>query len=162
MEKPLVSIIVPCYNQSQYLDECLNSVLNQTYLNWECIIVNDGSPDQTCEVANKWLAKDIRFSYIEKENGGVSSARNIGIDAANGEFILPLDADDKIGDTYITKAIIAFNQNELLKVVYCNAEKFGNENGIWSLPDFSLHKLCLLYTSPSPRDATLSRMPSSA
>lgn len=141
MNNPLVSIIVPCYNQSQYLDECLESVLNQTYLNWECIIVNDGSLDATGHVTKKWLVKDIRFKYIEKENGGVSTARNVGINNANGEFILPLDADDKIGNTYLTKAIKVFHQNELLKVVYCNAEKFGDENGFWNLPDFSLEKL---------------------
>ncbi|MGL6039433.1 MAG: glycosyltransferase family 2 protein, partial [Soonwooa sp.] len=57
----LISIIVPCYNQSQYLDECLQSVLDQTYQNWECIIVNDGSKDDTEEIALKWIVKDNRF-----------------------------------------------------------------------------------------------------
>ena len=93
---PLISVIVPCYNQAQYLDECLQSVLDQTYQNWECIIVNDGSPDNTEEVAQKWVAKDSRFQYLKKENGGLSSARNAGIEKSKGEWIQFLDCDDKI------------------------------------------------------------------
>ena len=67
---PLISVIVPCYNQAQYLDECLQSVLDQTYTDWECIIVNDGSPDNTEEIAKNWVEKDTRFIYLSKENGG--------------------------------------------------------------------------------------------
>ncbi len=90
----LISIIVPCYNQSQFLDQCLQSVLDQTYQNWECIIVNDGSPDNTEEIAKKWTVKDSRFRYLKKENGGLSSARNAGINIAKGHFIQFLDCDD--------------------------------------------------------------------
>lgn len=90
----LVSIIVPCYNQAQYLDEALKSVFEQTYTNWECIIVNDGSPDHTEEVAKKWLKKDSRFKYFYKENGGLSSARNAGLEIATGNYIQFLDSDD--------------------------------------------------------------------
>ena len=89
-----ISIIVPCYNQAQYLDECLQSVLEQTYENWECIIVNDGSPDDTEVVAKKWLEKDNRFQYLYKKNGGLSSARNAGIKQAKGVYIQLLDSDD--------------------------------------------------------------------
>ena len=136
-----ISIIVPCYNQAQYLPEALQSVLNQTYENWECIIVNDGSPDNTKEVAQEWVKKDSRFIYLYKENGGLSSARNAGIANANGEFILPLDADDRIGKDYTLLAIQAFQDDESLKLVYCKAEKFGEESGSWDLPDFSLYEL---------------------
>jgi glycosyltransferase involved in cell wall biosynthesis len=138
----LVSIIVPCYKQAQYLDEALQSVLDQIYTNWECIIVNDGSPDDTEGVTQKWLTKDNRFIYLKKNNGGLSSARNAGINSAKGEFILPLDADDKIAPTYITVAIKAFQEDLSLKVVYCRAEKFGSENGLWQLPPFSIYDLC--------------------
>lgn len=96
MAQPLISVIVPCYNQAQYLDECLQSVLDQTYENWECIIVNDGSPDNTEEVAKAWLVKDKRFRYIYQENSGVSAARNNGIENSNGEWIQFIDCDDKI------------------------------------------------------------------
>lgn len=143
MKSPLVSIIVPCYNQAQYLDEALQSVLDQSYTNWECIIVNDGSPDDTAEVAKKWVAKDSRFKYIYQENTGVSGARNIGISQAAGEFILPLDADDKISADYIELAIKSFLDDASLKVVYCKAEKFGDEVGIWNLKPYSINTLAL-------------------
>lgn len=89
-----ISIIIPCYNQAQYLPEALNSVLRQKYTNWECIIINDGSSDNTHEVAQEWLKKDKRFKYIYKDNGGLSSARNAGLDLAIGNYIQFLDADD--------------------------------------------------------------------
>jgi glycosyltransferase involved in cell wall biosynthesis len=101
----LVSIIVPCYNQAQYLDESLQSLLDQTYTDWECIIVNDGSPDNTEEVARKWEVKDPRFIYLYKDNGGVSSARNLGIQSAKAAFILTLDADDKYEAAFLEKAM---------------------------------------------------------
>lgn len=137
----LVSIIVPCYNQAQYLDEALQSVLDQTYQNWECIIVNDGCLDNTEEVAQKWVEIDSRFQYFFKENGGVSSARNLGISFAVGEFILPLDADDKIGNNYINLAIKKFERDFTLKLVYCKAEYFGDQTGSWYLPSFSIQNL---------------------
>ena len=140
---PQISIIVPCYNQAQYLDECLQSVLDQTHQNWECIVVNDGSPDNTAEIAQQWLPKDQRFKYIYKSNGGLSSARNAGIEQARGAFILPLDADDKIDIDYIKLALIEFKKNPELKVVYCQAEKFGIEEGKWILPKFSIDLLSL-------------------
>lgn len=141
MSNNFVSIIVPCYNQAIYLSEALESVLNQTYLDWECIIVNDGSSDNTDEVVREWLKKDSRFKYIKKENGGLSNARNSGIEACNGYYVLPLDADDKIASNYIAMAIDAFLQNKFLKLVYCKAEKFGDESGLWDLKPFSLHEL---------------------
>lgn len=141
MNNVLVSIIVPCYNQAHFLDEALQSVLDQTYTNWECIIVNDGSPDNTDEVAKKWVAKDIKFKYLKKENGGLCSARNVGIEMADGQLILPLDADDKISKRYLELATNAFHKDNSLTVVYCQAQKFGDEVGLWNLPKFSLFNL---------------------
>ena len=139
MSSPLISIIVPCYNQAQYLDECLQSVLDQTYQDWECIIVNDGSPDDTEEVAKKWLDKDVRFKYLKKQNGGLSSARNAGIEIAEGEWILPLDCDDKIAKNYLSLATEKFSEN--YTVIYCEAEYFGAKTGNWKLPNYSLKNL---------------------
>ncbi|WP_308992650.1 glycosyltransferase family A protein [Mariniflexile litorale] len=139
----LVSIIVPCYNQALYLDDALQSVMNQSYQEWECIIVDDGSPDNTEQIAKEWLAKDIRFKYINKKNGGICSARNLGITEADGEFILPLDADDKIGSDYLKLTINEFLKDPTLKVVYTKAEKFGSESGVWNLPVFDISKLGL-------------------
>ena len=135
----LISVIVPCYNQAQYLDECLQSVLDQTYTDWECIIVNDGSPDNTEEVAKKWVEKDPRFKYLYKENGGLSSARNAGIEIAEGEWILPLDADDKIGESYLELAEKEFGKG--YTIIYCEAEFFGVNNMLWNLPNYSYERI---------------------
>lgn len=94
----LISVIVPCYNQAQYLPETLDSVIAQTYVNWECIIVNDGSTDNTAEIAQRYCAKDSRFRYVEKKNGGLSSARNVGLEEAKGDYIQFLDSDDLLSE----------------------------------------------------------------
>ncbi|MCB7481327.1 glycosyltransferase family A protein [Christiangramia sediminis] len=137
MNTPLVSIIVPCYNQAKYLDDALESVLNQKYSNWECIIVNDGSSDKTEIIAAKWLKKDDRFQYLFQKNAGLSTARNNGIEKASGEYILPLDADDMVSSDYINSAVKSFMEDPELKLVYPEVEKFGEETGLLSVPDFS-------------------------
>lgn len=96
MIQNLISVIVPCYNQARYLDECLTSVLVQTYTNWECIIINDGSTDHTEKLSLNWCKRDNRFKYIYKENGGLSSARNEGLNQSRGKYIQFLDSDDLI------------------------------------------------------------------
>ncbi|MBK1894417.1 glycosyltransferase family 2 protein [Chryseobacterium paridis] len=138
---PKISIIVPCYNQAVYLDDCLQTVLDQTYQNWECIIVNDGSPDNTEEIAKNWVQKDSRFQYLYKENGGLSSARNAGIEIASGIWILPLDADDKINKRYLELAEKEFDKG--YTIIYCEAEKFGSEDGKWNLPTYSREMLAV-------------------
>ena len=142
MQSPLVSIIVPCYNQGQYIDECLQSIIEQSYTHWECIVVNDGSNDDSQEHINGWKKKDKRISSISIKNGGVSQARNLGISLAQGIFILPLDADDKISKLYVHLCVSAFISDPELMLVYANAEKFGIVNGFWELPEFSLRQLC--------------------
>lgn len=141
MDQPKISVIVPCYNQAQYLDECLQSVLDQTYPNWECIIVNDGSPDNTEEVALEWTKKDSRFQYISKQNGGLSSARNAGIAEANGDWILPLDCDDKIGTRYLEYAQKEFDKG--YSIIYCEAEYFGEQTGRITLKNYQYEFLLL-------------------
>jgi glycosyltransferase involved in cell wall biosynthesis len=120
----LVSIVIPCYNHAKYLPDALISILNQTYSNWECIILNDGSPDNTDEVAQEWVLKDIRFKYYKKENGGLSSARNYGIERALGQYILTLDADDKFESTFIEKAIDILYKNNAVGIVSCWGYRF--------------------------------------
>ena len=136
MRHPLVSIIIPCFKQIDYLPETLSSVSSQTYRNWECVIVNDGSPDNTEEVAKEYCRKDPRFRYVSQDNWGVSAARNTGIGHSNGEFILPLDADDLIEPSYIEKAIDHFLSFPDTKLVYSKADKFGIENIYWDLPPY--------------------------
>ena len=101
----LVSIIIPCYNQGLFLEETLQSVFNQIYTDWECLIVNDGSDDNTEEIALNWTDKDSRFRYFLKKNEGVSSARNFGLHKAKGDFIQFLDSDDLIAEDKISLSI---------------------------------------------------------
>jgi len=128
---PQVSIIVPCYNQAQYLDECLNSVSNQTFTHWECIIVDDGSPDNTEQVAQNWVKKDSRFIYLKKQNGGLSSARNAGIKTSNGAFILPLDSDDFLAITFLEKTISLLISDNKIGAVGTYVQNFGAQNFVW-------------------------------
>ena len=137
----LVSIIIPCYNQAEYLPDALESVFNQTYQNWECIIVNDGSTDTTELVSKEWCEKNKRFKYFQKQNGGLSSARNYGIVNSNGVYILPLDADDIIHKDYLLLAIAYFDRHPSTKLVYCKAERFGLENKNWDLKHYSYQTL---------------------
>lgn len=132
----LVSIIIPCYNQGEYLPEALESLSNQTYNNWECIIVNDGSTDDTEKVASEWIKKDSRFKYYFKDNSGLSDTRNFAISKAIGIYILPLDTDDKIGCNYLKEGVEILDNTDY-SVVYCEAEYFGKQNGKWHLPEFS-------------------------
>ena len=138
---PVISIIVPCYNQAQYLPETLQTVLEQTYANWECIIVNDGSPDNTEEVALEWCGKDDRFKYLKKENGGLSDARNYGIKHSLGKYILPLDSDDKISKDYTKEAIELLEKDPAIKLVFCRAQLFGGDNEEWELLPYTYENL---------------------
>ncbi len=119
----LISVIVPCYNQANFLDETLYSILNQSYSYWECIIVNDGSPDDTENIAKKWTNKDSRFKYISKENGGLSSARNKGLEIAKGDFIQFLDSDDLLQSDKFQKSIDAI-ERDAADVVITNFIRF--------------------------------------
>lgn len=96
MTNPLISIIVPIYKAEKYLHRCLDSILVQTFTEWECILVDDGSPDNSGRICDEYAQKDGRFKVIHKENGGVSSARQAGTDIATGEYIIHVDADDWI------------------------------------------------------------------
>lgn len=134
----LVSVIVPCYNYAHFLGEALDSVLAQTYTNWECIIINDGSPDNTGEEALKYCEKDARFKYFYKENGGHSSARNFGIKNSSGKYILPLDADDTINENYLEAAVEKIESDPNLKLVTGQVQYFGNANEKFIMPPYTL------------------------
>lgn len=133
----MVSIIIPCYNQGAYIQEAIDSVKSQTYLDWEIIIVDDGSNDEgTLKKLNE--LRHEGYKIITTLNCGVSSARNKGIAASTGEFILPLDADDKIAPKYLEEAIKIMLEKARVKLVYCDCEYFGAKNGLSPLPSFSM------------------------
>ena len=124
---PKVSVVIPCYNQGHFILEAIDSVLTQTYEDYEIIVVNDGSTDSnTIRILN--AINNPKILVIHTKNEGLSSARNTGIKNSVGEYILPLDADDKIGDNYLEKAINIFNTVDNLKIVYCYASFFGVSN----------------------------------
>ena len=95
-KNPKISIIIPMYGVEKYLRRCLDSVQNQTFTDWQAICVNDGSPDKSGEIAKEYAKKDKRFVVIDKENGGLSDARNVGMAHASGDYILYIDSDDFI------------------------------------------------------------------
>jgi glycosyltransferase involved in cell wall biosynthesis len=101
----LLSIIIPCFNQAIYLHDCLDSILQQSFSDWEAIVVNDGSSDDTNNVAKAYCQKDSRIKLIEKQNGGLSSARNYGIQNSTGDWLLFLDADDMLMNHHFQETV---------------------------------------------------------
>jgi glycosyltransferase involved in cell wall biosynthesis len=141
MNSTLVSIIVPCYNQAKYLTETIKSVLNQIYQNWECIIINDGSTDNTDQIANELCLKDKRITLISQENAGVCSARNNAIMASNGKYILCLDADDLISPNFLDETVKLLEQNYDIKVATSTVYFFGRRKGKLVPKSYSLEIL---------------------
>ena len=137
-----VSVIIPCFNQGKFVDEAVDSVLAQSYTDFEIIIVNDGSTDAD---TNRLLQRYDRpkTRVITTDNQGLAAARNNGIRAANGEYVLPLDADDRIGPTYLEQAVKLLVKRSELGIVYCRAQLFGAVDTEWKLPEFSLETMLL-------------------
>ena len=136
--QPLVSVIIPCYKYAKFLPEAVESVVNQTYQNWECIIVNDGSPDNTSEVARDLIEfyshKNIRL--LEKQNSGVVSSRNFGFEHSSGQFILFLDADDKIHSNFLEETVAVLIEDSSVGFVYTDIQMFGVKHDLLSYGDF--------------------------
>jgi len=114
MEKPLISIIIPVYNVKEQLTECVNSILEQSYEQYELILVDDGSTDGSSELCDQLAKISSKIHVIHKKNGGVSSARNIGLDTACGEFVVFVDSDDIISNTYLELFINASTEADLV------------------------------------------------
>lgn len=125
--RPEISIIVPCYNYGNYLSETLESVVGQTFTRWECIVVDDGSTDNTKDVVCSYTNRDNRFVYVYQENKGLSSARNSGIKAATGDYIQLLDADDLIENQKLEAQIHCFRNYPEADIVYGEVRFFDTE-----------------------------------
>ncbi len=137
---PDVSVVIPCYNQGAFLPEAVESVRSQTHDSLEINIVNDGSDDaETADVCSALEGPGIRV--LSTSNQGLAAARNNGIVQAAGAYILPLDADDKIGPDYISKALEVLETDSRVGIVYCQARLFGAVEGDWRLPDYSLEEM---------------------
>ena len=143
-----VSIIIPCFNQGEWIKEAVESAVNQTYKNVEIVIINDGSTDNSEDVIHSLCEKYPDIVFInEKENHGVVYARNKAIQMTSAEYILPLDADDKIAPSYVEKAVKILEENPNIGIVYSRARIFGIKNKEWKLAEFSrediLYKNCI-------------------
>ena len=115
---PLISIIVPVYNTARWLPRCLDSIQNQTFTDWECILSDDGSTDESGVICDEYAAKDPRFRVIHKENGGVSSARNAGLDKAAAPVILFADADDMLAPDLMEQACRLLKEDPEAMVIW--------------------------------------------
>lgn len=118
----LISVIIPVYKVESYLNECVESVVKQTYKNLEIILVNDGSPDNCPQICDEWAKKDNRIKVIHKVNGGVSSARNAGLDVANGDYIMFIDSDDVVDFSICENLLQTLNKYHA-DIVCCNWSK---------------------------------------
>ncbi|MBL7743845.1 MAG: glycosyltransferase family 2 protein [Chitinophagaceae bacterium] len=127
---PLVSVIIPCYNDGQYLDDSVGSVKQQAFTDIEIIIVNDGSTDETT-IRKLNSFHDTQITVLHKENGHLSSARNHGIKHAKGEIIVTLDADDKFEATFIEKGVTVLKQDASVGAVTCYLRSFGLRKYSW-------------------------------
>ena len=151
MNKPLISVIVPVYNVSDYISKCLDSLINQTLKDIEIIIVNDGSPDDSEVIIKKYMKKDKRIRCFKKTNGGQGSARNYGIEKAKGIYITFVDSDD-----YISRDMLKKLYNSAIKeksdIAICNMKEInGKQENIIKLENFStdLKKNCII-SIPTP------------
>ena len=133
MEEPLISVVIPVYNMEQYLARCLDSVLNNTYRNLEVLCVDDGSRDRSLEILRDYEKRDSRIVVIAKENGGVSSARNAGLDRMRGEFVSFVDPDDFIHPQFFELLFKAQKETDFDVIVCMYSEVEENEE----IPEFA-------------------------
>ena len=127
MKKPVISVIVPVYNVQDYLAQCLDSILSQTFSDFELICVNDGSEDNSRAILEEYRKRDARIKIVDKENGGLSSARNAGMEAAKGEFYSFVDSDDWIDKTMLEKLYNKI-QDTGSDIAICAVHQFDETN----------------------------------
>ena len=131
----VVSVVIPCFNDGQYITEAIDSVRKQSMAEWEVIVVDDGSTDSfTRSILDELDEERIHVQYAHHQ--GPAAARNQAIRSASGRYILPLDADDKIADTYLEKAARILDMDQDIEIVYCQADYFGLLQGKWTLKPY--------------------------
>lgn len=152
---PSVSVVIPCYEQAEYLNEAVASVVSQTFVDWELIIVDDGSPDDTALVAGGLITKypERRIRLIRQSNAGLAEARNAGIASARGRYILPLDADDVIAPSLLEETVAVLDHESEPAIVYTDRQNFGAAEDLFhagrfdtdSLTEWDTLSYCSLY-----------------
>jgi glycosyltransferase involved in cell wall biosynthesis len=137
---PVVSVIIPCYNEGKHITETVNSIKDSTYKNIEIIIVDDGSTDHvTNTILNNFEGNSL--TVVRIKNSGVCVARDTGILRASGKYILPVDADDLISKDYISLCVTILEKNETIKVVTCDYKFFGKKSNVIITEPYTIEKL---------------------
>ena len=144
MTEPLVSVIVPVYKVEKYLSNCIESVINQTYSNWELILVDDGSPDNCPKICDDYAQLDGRIVVIHKPNGGLSDARNLGLENMKGEFVTFLDSDDFWHKDYL-KILMGLQSQQNADIVQCKWTR-GND---FIFPNVVLNNVAQVFNGPT-------------
>ena len=126
IDRPKITVIIPVYNAESTLRRCLDSILIQTFTDFECILIDDGSKDRSGEICDEYARKDSRIKVFHKENGGVSSARNVGLDNARGEWVTFVDSDDWTGERLLSNLISHTNNHPNVELVISFSEYIFN------------------------------------
>lgn len=140
-DTPAVTVVVPAYNQAPWLSDTLNSVVAQSFADWECIVVNDGSTDATPRIAGEFVARDTRFQLLSQPNGGVSAARNLGLQRARGQYVVFLDGDDLLLPNKLRFELAWMKADDLdvgitaLQVNWMREPNHPLHGRIWSAPE---------------------------
>ena len=137
---PAVSVIIPCYRQAHYLAESVGSLIAQSHRDWECIVVDDGSPDDTAEVVRALIAQnpERRIRLLRQANQGLGAARNSGIRASMGRYILPLDADDRLAPEMLERCVALLDARPGISIAFTDAQLFGVQGHRWNTGPFTL------------------------
>jgi glycosyltransferase involved in cell wall biosynthesis len=152
---PAVSVVIPCYNQAEFLGDAVESVVGQSFTDWEVVIVDDGSPDRTAEVAEGLARRhpDRHIRIVRQQNSGPARARNAGIEQARGSYVLPLDADDRIAPEMLARTHALLEERPDVSIAYTDCRCFGAEDSVvaagsfdaWTLPTHNQLGYCALY-----------------
>lgn len=134
---PKISIIIPVYKAENSLIRCLDSIVAQTYLDWECLLIDDGSPDNSAKICDEYSNHDSRFRVFHKENGGPSSARNYGLDHAKGDYLAFIDSDDWVDKTFLDDLLKPFLENSKVGMTVCGLAREGDDHSIYPRHKYS-------------------------
>lgn len=142
-DEPQVSIIIPVYNRSNYLIEAVQSALNQTYLEVEVVVADDGSEDVLLKKALNSLERTPRLRVLRLSHAGVAATRNRAIQTSTAKYILPLDDDDLLEPSYVSKCVKVLEERPDIGMVYSKADFIGSKSGEWALPSFTMKRMLI-------------------
>lgn len=141
---PKVSVIIPVYKAEKYLNRCIDSILAQTYKTWELLLIDDGSPDRSGDICDEYAKRDNRIKVFHKENGGVSSARNLGLDNIEGDFVTFVDSDDWLLENTLTLCSSYFDKYEIVRFSMVYIESLVGDNNRKLVLPFSKSKNAIM------------------